>query len=106
MPQPMTGTPSGAPVAPNQNPSPEQPQAGYKPKDPYVQTFFEPLKPGENAAPGDIVMFTYNKPLVISIDESQKYKIHDKQPMVLVLDRKTKNPNWLCGVNLHYFTDR
>ena len=101
MPQPVA--PETDPIA-NQSP-PEQPQAGYKPTNPYAQTFFEEFKPGEKDTPGDIVMFVYNKPLIASPYEYQKkYKIHDKQPMVLVLDRKTKNPNWLCGINLHYFT--
>lgn len=62
------------------------------PANPYVDMYFEPIQ-GE-PKPGDVITFVYNKKLY--------YEIHDRYPLVLVLD--WKRGNRVRGVNLHYLS--
>ena len=83
------------------NPSPQIPQPGDKPENPYMQTAFEPARVGE-IGPGDIIFFTYNKQATAK--RSEQFKIHDRQPLLLVLAGKGNYPDRIRGINLHYLT--
>lgn len=92
------------PVSPQAEPQLQQPQPELQqPQPPSEEEWIRPLKPGETPQPGDVVTFAYSKHYAnpLGTGEERKGK-HDPQPLVLVIDWKTKYPDRLRGVNLHY----
>ena len=94
---PIDPAQQGDPQQLKQQQPPEQLQPEQR--NPYVNTFFTPLKPGESPSVGDIITFIYNKKLTYMQGPTPGY-IHDKKPLLLVLN--WKNFDRGKGINLHY----